>query len=83
MGGGGSKSVETVKSKNIKQLTLTDEIFSIFNFHSPSGFGAAALVLGVGAGLLVLCPRPRQRQMVGGCKEVGHHTIDSQDTRIG
>ena len=35
MGGGGSQSVDTVKS------------FSIFNFHSPSGFGGAALVLGV------------------------------------
>ena len=47
MGGGGSKSVETVKSENFEQSTLTDESFSIFNFHSPSGFGGAALVLGV------------------------------------
>ena len=47
MGGGGSKSVETVKSENFEQSTLTDESFSIFNFHSPSGVGGAALVLGV------------------------------------
>ena len=47
MGGRGSKSVETVKSKNFEQSTLTDGSFSIFNFHSPSGFGGAALVLGV------------------------------------
>ena len=47
MGGGGSKSTETVKSENFQQSTLTDESFSIFNFHSPSGFGGAALVLGV------------------------------------
>ena len=47
MGGGGSKSVETVKSENFELSTLTDESFSIFNFHSPSGFGGAALVLGV------------------------------------
>ena len=45
MGGGGSKSAETVKSENFEQSTLTDESFSIFNFHSPSGFGGAALVL--------------------------------------
>mgnify|MGYP007028106686 FL=1 len=45
MGGGGSKSTETVKSENFQQSTLTDESFSIFNFHSPSGFGGAALVL--------------------------------------
>ena len=45
MGGGGSKSTETVKSENLHQSTLTDESFSIFNFHSPSGFGGAALVL--------------------------------------
>ena len=47
MGGGGSKSSETVKSENFEQSTLTDGSFSIFNFHSPSGFGGAALVLGV------------------------------------
>ena len=47
MGGGGSKSFETVKSESFEQLTLTDESFSIFNFHSPSGFRGAALVLGV------------------------------------
>ena len=80
MGGGGSKSVETVKSENFKQSTLTDESFSIFNFHSPSGFGGAALVLGVGAGLHVLCPRPRQGQTARGGKEGGHNTQDSQDT---
>ena len=39
MGGGGSKSVEMVKSENFKQSMLTDESFSIFNFHSLSGFG--------------------------------------------
>ena len=47
MGGGGSKSVEMVKSENFKQSMLTDESFSIFNFHSLSGFGEAALVFGV------------------------------------
>ena len=36
-----------MKSENFKQSTLTDESFSIFNFHSPSGFRGAALVLGV------------------------------------
>ena len=45
MGGGGSKSTETVKSENFQQSTLTDESFSIFNFQSLSGFGGAALVL--------------------------------------
>ena len=47
MGGGGSKSVETVKSENYEKSTLTDESFSIFNIHAPSGVGGAALVLGV------------------------------------
>ena len=45
MGGGSSKSTETVKSENFHQSSLTDESFSIFNFHSQSGFGGAALVL--------------------------------------
>ena len=44
MGGGGSKSVETVKSENFKQSSLKDESFSIFNIHAPSGVGGAALV---------------------------------------
>jgi hypothetical protein len=79
MGGGGSKSVEMVKSENFKQSMLTDESFSIFNFHSLSGFGEAALVFGV----LGLCPRPYQGQMARSCKEGGHNTQDSQDTRIG
>ena len=39
--------VETVKSENFKQSTLTDESFSIFNIHAPFGVGGAALVLGV------------------------------------
>ena len=39
--------VETVKSENFEQSTLTDESFSIFNIHAPSGVGGAALVLGV------------------------------------
>ena len=47
MGGGGSKSVETVKRKNVKHSSLTDESFSIFKIHAPSGAGGAALVLGV------------------------------------
>ena len=45
MGGGGSKSTEQVKSENFQQSTLTDESFSIFNFHSASGIGGAAFVL--------------------------------------
>ena len=45
MGGGGSTSVETLKSENFEQSSLTDESFSIFNIHTPSGFGGAALVL--------------------------------------
>ena len=45
MGGGGSKSVETVKSENFEQSSLTDESFSIFNIHAPSGFTGTALVL--------------------------------------
>ena len=45
MGVGCPKSTKTVKSENFQQSTLTDESFSIFNFHSPSGFGGAALVL--------------------------------------
>ena len=45
MGVGCPKSTETVKSENFQQSTLSDESFSIFNFHSPSGFGGAALVL--------------------------------------
>ena len=45
MGGGSSKSAEVVKAENFHQSSLTDESFSIFNFHSPSGFGGAALVL--------------------------------------
>ena len=47
MGGGGSKSVETVKSENFEQSNLTDESFSIFNIHAPLGFGGAVLVLTV------------------------------------
>ena len=38
---------EMVKSENFKQSMLTDESFSIFNVHSPSGFGEAALVFSV------------------------------------
>ena len=45
MGGGGSKSTETVKMENFQQSTLTDESFSIFNFHSARCIGGAALVL--------------------------------------
>ena len=41
----GSKSVETVKSENFEQSSLTDESFSILNIHAPSVFGGAALVL--------------------------------------
>ena len=39
--------VETVKSENFEQSTLTDESFSIFIIHAQSGVGGAALVLGV------------------------------------
>ena len=39
--------VETVKNENFEQSTLTDESFSIFNIHAPSGVRGAALVLGV------------------------------------
>ena len=39
--------METVKSENYEKSTLTDESFSIFNIHAPSGVGGAALVLGV------------------------------------
>ena len=39
--------METVKSENFEQSTLTDESFSIFNIHAPSGVRGAALVLGV------------------------------------
>ena len=45
MGGGGTKSNETVNSENFQQSTLTDESFLMFNLHSPSGFGGAAQVL--------------------------------------
>ena len=39
--------METVKSENFEQPTLMDESFSIFNIHTPSGVGGAALVLGL------------------------------------
>ena len=39
--------METVKSENFEQSTLTDESFSIFNIHATFGVGGAALVLGV------------------------------------
>ena len=45
MGGGGSKSVETVKRENFEQSSLTDESFSIFIINAPSGFGGAVLML--------------------------------------
>ena len=45
MGGGTSKSAEVVKAENFHQSSLTDESFSVFNFHSLSGLGGAALVL--------------------------------------
>ena len=45
MGGGTSKSAEVVKAENFHQSSMTDEILSVFNFHSPSGFRGAALVL--------------------------------------
>ena len=39
--------METVKSENFEQSSLTDESFSIFNIHAPSGFREAALGLAV------------------------------------
>ena len=44
---GNKKSVETVKADSFEQSMLTDDSFSIVNFHSPSGFGGACLVIGV------------------------------------
>ena len=45
MGGGTSKLAEVVKAGDFHQSCLTDESFSVFNFHIPSGFGGASLVL--------------------------------------
>ena len=39
--------METVKSKNFEQSSLTDELFSIFNIYAPFGVAGAALVLRV------------------------------------
>ena len=39
--------METVKSENFEQSSLTDESFSIFNIHAPLGFQGAVLVLAV------------------------------------
>ena len=63
---GARPSVETVKAENFKQSMLTDESFSFINFHSPSGFGGAALVLGVvglaGAGYAIARYRHKRRE---------------------
>ena len=65
MGGGSSKSAEVVQAENFHQSSLTDESFFIFNFHSPSGFGGAALVLivlGLGcAGYVLARVKDRRR----------------------
>ena len=45
MGGGTSKSANVVKAEEFHQSCLTDESFSVFNFHTPSGFGGASSVL--------------------------------------
>ena len=39
--------METVKSESFEQSSLTDESFSIFIIHAPSGFRGAGLVLAV------------------------------------
>ena len=53
MGGGASKTSEVMKADDFNQSSLTDDIFSVINLHSPSGFGGATLVLLViGLGLV-------------------------------
>ena len=47
MGGGGSKKVEQVKAENFTDARLTDESFSLLNFHMGSGIGGVLLILGV------------------------------------
>ena len=74
MGGGGSKSVETVKSENFEQSTLTEESFSIFNIHAILGRRSCPGAGGVGPGLLGLRPGPCEGQMAGGGKEGSDHT---------
>ena len=63
---GNRKSVETVKAEDFNQSMLTDESFSFINFHSPSGFGGAAIVLGVvglaGAGYAIARFRHKRRE---------------------
>ena len=58
--------METVKSENFEQSTLTEESFSIFNIHAPSWVGGAALVLGVLGlaclGYALACVNDRRRE---------------------
>ena len=57
MGGGGSKDVGQVKAESSTDARLTDESFSLLNFHMGSGIGGVLLMVavlglgGVGYGL--------------------------------
>ena len=63
MGGGGSKDVEQVKAESFIDARLTDESFSLLNFHMGSGIGGVLLIVavlalgGVGYGLTRLRER--------------------------
>ena len=74
--------MDTVKSENYEKSTLTDESFSIFNIHAPSGVGGAG-VGGAGTGLPRLRPGPSKEQEAGGGKESSNHTRDPEATGIG
>ena len=60
MGGSSSKEVEQVKAESLTDSRLTDESFSLLNFHMGSGIGGVLLIVavlalgGVGYGLVRL-----------------------------
>ena len=66
MGGGGSKDVEQVRAESFTDARLTDESFSLLNFHMGSGIGGVLLIVavlalgGVGYGLARLRNRRKE-----------------------
>ena len=67
MGGWSSKEVEQVKAESFTDARLTDESFSLLNFHIGSGIWGVLLILAVmalgGAGYGLASLRDRRKDL--------------------
>ena len=67
MGGGGSKDMEQVKAESFTDARLTDESFSLLNFHMGSSIGGVLLNIAVlalgGAGYSLARLRNRRKDL--------------------